>query len=84
MQQYSKQVGVRYTKLFAKGIELVGKPNIAQRRKFIEKSNEQNKRLLHEIANNDIERVNYIIQLSVADVYRLMDDHLKNVNKQKA
>jgi hypothetical protein len=78
MQQFDKQVRSRYTNLFAKGQPLNGIPTIYQRRGFISKSFEQIENILKGITENDFQKISYIQSMSVASVYKIMNDFLIN------
>jgi hypothetical protein len=82
MQQFDKQIRVRFKKLFADGLPIDGKPTVGQRRKFLQKNFEQNSKLLEIITNYDYQKINYISSLSLAEVYRILENFLSKEPKK--
>ena len=77
IQQSDKQIRNRYKHLFGKPIELNGKPNINQRKGFIQKSFKQTDELFQKISNFDYSKANYIKSMQLAEVYKVLDNFLE-------
>lgn len=80
MQQSDKQIRREYTKLFG-GIPIEGTPGVIQKRKMVLQNNKQNKELIELISGGDIVKANYITSMTVAEVYRIMNDFLSKSKK---
>ena len=76
MQQFDKQVRLRYTRLFAPSTPIDGIPTANQKRKFIEENYSQTTKILETITNYNYQQINYIQSLSVASVFKILNDFI--------